>query len=170
MKNKFLNSFIIITLVLVAFIVYNKFKLSQNSHFIVTSDTIIKLGSEISKYVTQEEVDSFAFRYWDIDNNYTEFVNPIAIPLRDALKKKDTNKVLSYLKDNNLSVDIEIEDGTTPLMYSSFYNDLNTTKELINLGADIHKKDKYGLNPMAYAISMNSLNVIKLFYESGVKF
>ena len=170
MKNKFLNSFIIITLVLVAFIVYNKFKLSQNSHFTVTADTVIKPGSEISKYVTQEEVDSFALRYWDIDNNYTKFVNPIAIPLRDALKKKDTNKVLSYLKDNNLSVDIEIEDGTTPLMYSSFYNDLNTTKELIKLGADIHKKDKYKLNSMAYAISMGNIDIVKILFNSGVKF
>lgn len=170
MKNKFLNSFIIITLVLVAFIVYNKFKLSENSHFTVTADTIIKPGSEISKYVTQEEVDSFAFRYWDIDNNYTKFVNPIAIPLRDFLKQKDTNKVLNYIKDNNLSADIEIEDGTTPLMYSSFYNDTNTTKELIKLGADVHKKDKYGLSPMAYTISMNSLNVIKLLYDNGAKF
>ncbi|GKH61426.1 ankyrin repeat domain-containing protein [Campylobacter ureolyticus] len=170
MKNKFLNSFIIITLVLVAFIVYNKFKLSQNSHFTVTADTVIKPGSEISKYVTQEEVDSFSFRYWDIDNNYTKFVNPIAIPLRDALKQKDTNKVLSYLKDNNLSVDIEIEDGTIPLMYSSFYNDLNTTKELINLGANVHKKDKYGLNPMAYAISMGNIDIVKILFNSGVKF
>ena len=170
MKNKFLNSFIIITLILVAFIVYNKFKLSQNSHFTVTVDTVIKPGSEISKYVTQEEVDSFALRYWDIDNNYTKFVNPIAIPLRDALKKKDTNKVLSYLKDNNLSVDIEIEDGTTPLMYSSFYNDLNTTKELIKLGADIHKKDKYKLNSMAYAISMGNIDIVKILFNSGVKF
>ena len=127
-------------------------------------------SSEISKYVTQEEVDSFAFRYWDIDNNYTKFVNPIAIPLRDFLKQKDTNKVLNYIKDNNLSADIEIEDGTTPLMYSSFYNDTNTTKELIKLGADVHKKDKYGLSPMAYAISMNSLNVIKLLYDNGAKF
>ena len=170
MKNKFLNSFIIITLVLVAFIAYNKFKLSQNSHFTVTADTVIKPGSEISKYVTQEEVDSFSFRYWDIDNNYTKFVNPIAIPLRDALKQKDTNKVLSYLKDNNLSVDIEIEDGTIPLMYSSFYNDLNTTKELINLGANVHKKDKYGLNPMAYAISMGNIDIVKILFNSGVKF
>ncbi|AKT90522.1 ankyrin domain protein [Campylobacter ureolyticus RIGS 9880] len=170
MKNKFLNSFIIITLVLVAFIVYNKFKLSQNSHFTVTADTVIKPGSEISKYVTQEEVDSFAFRYWDIDNNYTKFVNPITVPLRDALKQKDTNKVLLYSKDNNLSVDIEIEDGTTPLMYSSFYNDLNTTKELINLGADIHKKDKYGLSPMAYAIENNSTEIVKILFNNGVKF
>ena len=170
MKNKFLNSFIIITLILVAFIVYNKFKLSQNSHFTVTADTVIKPGSEISKYVTQEEVDSFAFRYWDIDNNYTKFVNPIAIPLRDFLKQKDTNKVLNYIKDNNLSADIEIEDGTTPLMYSSFYNDTNTTKELIKLGADVHKKDKYKLNSMAYAISMGNIDIVKILFNSGVKF
>ena len=170
MKNQLTKFLFILIAIAISKFAYDKYQTSKNSHFTVTADTIIKPGSEISKYVTQEEVDSFALRYWDIDNNYTEFVNPIAIPLRDFLKQKDTNKVLNYIKDNNLSADIEIEDGTTPLMYSSFYNDLNTTKELIKLGADIHKKDKYGLSPMAYAISMNSLNVIKLFYESGVKF
>ncbi|MCR8685686.1 ankyrin repeat domain-containing protein, partial [Campylobacter ureolyticus] len=106
----------------------------------------------------------------DIDNNYTKFVNPIAIPLRDFLKQKDTNKVLNYIKDNNLSADIEIEDGTTPLMYSSFYNDTNTTKELIKLGADVHKKDKYKLNSMAYAISMGNIDIVKILFNSGVKF
>lgn len=115
-------------------------------------------------------IDSFGFRYWDIDNNYTEFVNPIAIPLRDYLKQKDTNKVLSYLKDNNLSVDTEIKDGTTPIMYSSFYNDINTTNELIKLGADVHKKDKYGLNPMVYAIENNSTKIVKILFDNGVKF
>ncbi|QOQ88174.1 ankyrin repeat domain-containing protein [Campylobacter corcagiensis] len=143
---------------------------NNKSHFTVTADTVIKPGSEISKYVTQDEINSFGFRYWDIDNNYTEFVNPIAIPLRDALKQKNTNKVLSYLKDNNLSADIQIEDGTTPIMYSSFYNDINTTNELIKLGADVHKKDKYGLNALAYAISMNSIDVVKALINSGVKF
>ena len=152
MKNQLTKFLFILIAIAISKFAYDKYQTSKNSHFTVTVDTVIKPGSEISKYVTQEEVDSFSFRYWDIDNNYTKFVNPIAIPLRDALKQKDTNKVLSYLKDNNLSVDIEIEDGITPLMYSSFYNDLNTTKELINLGANVHKKDKYGLNPMAYTI------------------
>ena len=166
MKNKFLNSFIIITLVLVAFIAYNKFKLSQNSHFTVTADTIIKPGSEISKYVTQEEVDSFSFRYSDIhcdkENNST------LIPLRNALENKDTSKVLKFLKDNNLSADIKMLDGRTPIMYSAFYNDINTTKELINLGANIHIKDRYKLNALAYAVSINSADTVKVLLDNNL--
>ena len=143
MKNKFLNSFIVITLVLFTFVVYNKFKLSQNSHFTVTADTIIKSGSEISKYVTQEEVDSFSFRYWDID--YNSKPNVVEEPLKDIelkklLKSKNTNKILSFMKDNNISVDYRLYGGVTPLMYASFWGDENTTKELINLGADIRLK------------------------------
>ena len=166
MKNKFLNSFIIIILVLVAFIVYNKFKLSQNSHFTVTADTVIKPGSEISKYVTQEEVDSFSFRYSDIhcdkENNST------LIPLRNALENKDTSKVLKFLKDNNLSADIKMLDGRTPIMYSAFYNDINTTKELINLGANIHIKDRYKLNALAYAVSINSADTVKVLLDNNL--
>ncbi|EPH08833.1 hypothetical protein HMPREF9309_01026 [Campylobacter ureolyticus ACS-301-V-Sch3b] len=173
MKNKFLNSFIIITLVLVAFIVYNKFELSQNSHFTVTADTIIKPGSEISKYVTQEEVDSFSFRYWDID--YNSKPNVVEEPLKDIelkklLKSKNTNKILSFMKDNNISVDYILYGGVTPLMYASFWGDENTTKELINLGADIRAKDEQGLNPFAYALSMNSIKVVKILLNNGIKF
>lgn len=166
MKNKFLNLFIIITLILVAFIVYNKFKLSQNSHFTVTADTVIKPGSEISKYVAQEEVDSFSFRYSDIhcdkENNST------LIPLRNALESKDTSKVLKFLKDNNLSADIKMLDGRTPIMYSAFYNDINTTKELINLGANIHIKDRYKLNALAYAVSINSADTVKVLLDNNL--
>ena len=173
MKNKFLNSFIIITLVLVAFIVYNKFKLSQNSHFTVTADTVIKPGSEISKYVTQEEVDSFSFRYWDID--YNSKPNVVEEPLKDIelkklLKSKNINKILSFMKDNNISVDYRLYGGVTPLMYASFWGDENTTKELINLGADIRAKDEQGLNPFAYALSMNSIKVVKILLNNGIKF
>ncbi|MCZ6156819.1 ankyrin repeat domain-containing protein [Campylobacter ureolyticus] len=173
MKNKFLNSFIIITLVLVAFVVYNKFKLSQNFHFTVTADTVIKPGSEISKYVTQDEVDEFAFTYWDIyDENGVRYQEPNATLkiLRDYLEAKDTNSVLKFLKDNNLSVDAKLQYNTTPLMYSSFHNDENTTKALINLGADVSYKDKYGLNPLAYAVENNSTKVAKILVDSGAKF
>ncbi|ABS51100.1 ankyrin repeat domain-containing protein [Campylobacter hominis] len=173
MKNKFLNSLIIITLILVAFIVYNKFKLSQNSHFTVTADTVIKPGSGISKYVTQEEVDSFSFRYWDID--YNSKPNVVEEPLKDIelkklLKSKNTNKILSFMKDNNISIDYRLYGGVTPLMYASFWGDENTTKELINLGADIRAKDEQGLNPFAYALSMNSIGVVKILLNNGIKF
>ncbi|WP_242647999.1 ankyrin repeat domain-containing protein, partial [Campylobacter geochelonis] len=88
----------------------------------------------------------------------------------EFLKAKNTTKVLNYLKEHNLSVDVKIEDGTTPLMYSSFYDDINTTKELIKLGANIHQKDKYKLSSLAYAIEHNSTKTVKLLLDNGVKF
>ena len=175
MKNKFLNSFIIITLILVAFIVYDKFKLSQNSHFTVTADTVIKPGSEISKYVTQEEVDSFALRYWDIDedakySNDNIDENITQKTLRSYLKAKDTNSLLNFIKDNNLSVDTRMMYNLTPLMYASFYDDEKTMKELLNLGANPNLKDSYNLSPLAYAIENNSTKTFKLLLDNGAIF
>lgn len=145
----------------------------SKSHFTVTADTKIDPNSEISKYVTQDEVDEFAFTYWDIyDENGVRYQEPNATLkiLRDYLEAKDTNSVLKFLKDNNLSVDAKLQYNTTPLMYSSFHNDENTTKALINLGADVSYKDKYGLNPLAYAVENNSTKVAKILVDSGAKF
>ncbi|QKF71151.1 ankyrin repeat domain-containing protein [Campylobacter geochelonis] len=144
--------------------------LTNQTNFTITSDTNVSAIPGLSKYVTQEEVDEFGFTYWDIDNNYTKWIDPLLLPLRSALKDKNTTKVLSYLKEHNLSVDVKIEDGTTPLMYSSFYDDINTTKELIKLGANIHQKDKYKLSPLAYAIEHNSTKTAKLLVDNGAKF
>ena len=55
-------------------------------------------------------------------------------------------------------------------MYSSFRNDVNTSNALINLGADIRAKDRFGLSPMAYAIMLNSVDTAKILLEKGVKF
>lgn len=55
-------------------------------------------------------------------------------------------------------------------MYSSFRNDINTSSALINLGADIRAKDRFGLSPMAYAIMLNSVDTAKILLEKGVKF
>ena len=167
MKNKFLNPFIIIVLILVAFIVYNKFKLSGNSHFTVTADTVIKPGSEISKYVTQEEVDSFAFRYWDIDT-YEVKNNSTMENFRQILKSKNTTNILNFMKDNNISVDTPLHYGVTPLMYASFYDDEKTMKEFIKIGADTNATDKYKLNALAYAIENNSTKAVKTLLDSGV--
>ena len=162
MKNKFLNSLIIITLILVAFIVYDKFKLSQNSHFTVTADTVIKLGSEISKYVAQEEVDSFSFRYWDIDT-YEVKNNSTMENFRQILKSKNTTNILNFMKDNNISVDTPLHYGVTPLMYASFYDDEKTMKELLNLGANPNLKDSYGISPLVYAIENNSIKHLNFY-------
>nr|WP_315047545.1 ankyrin repeat domain-containing protein [uncultured Campylobacter sp.] len=146
----------------------------KQTHFTVTSDTNVSKVPGLSKYVTQEEVDSFAFRYWDIDYNSNPknvFKEPaIDVELKRLLKSKQTDEILKFMKDNNLSVDHIMHGGVTPVMYSSFWNDTNTTQELIKIGADIHKKDEYKLSAMAYAIENNATKAVRLLLDNGVKF
>ncbi|QKF92798.1 ankyrin repeat domain-containing protein [Campylobacter sp. CCUG 57310] len=147
---------------------------SKKSGFTITQDTKIDPNSKLAKYVTQEEIDDFAFRYWDIDDeiqytNKHRTENETFKKLRLLLKAKDTKGVLNFVKDNNLSVDVSMTYNLTPLMYSSFYDDDITAKELINLGANIRATDRYKLSPLAYAIENNSTKTAKLLLDSGVK-
>ena len=136
--------------------------------FTVTPDTKIDPNSELAKYVTQEEIDDFGFRCADIVCD--EEKNATLVPLRAALDRKDIDFVVKFIKDNNLTADVSMRDKRTPLMYSSFRNDVNTSNALINLGADIRAKDRFGLSPMAYAIMLNSVDTAKILLEKGVKF
>ena len=135
--------------------------------FTITPDTKIDPNSELAKYVTQEEVDDFAFRYWDIDE-YEEN-NATLNALRNLLRLKDTDKILNFMTRNGLSADVKMKANTTPLMYASFYDDEVTAKRLIDMGANAHAKDNYKLSPLAYAIENNSTKTAKLLLDSGVR-
>ena len=141
---------------------------SMPTGFTITPDTKIDPNSELAKYVTQEEIDDFGFRCANIVCD--EEKNATLLPLRAALDRKDTDFVVKFIKDNNLTADVEMRDKRTPLMYSSFRNDVNTFNALLNLGADIRAKDRFGLSPMAYAIMLNSVDTAKILLEKGVKF
>lgn len=153
---------------LIVFVNFLYEKLSRPTHFTITPDTKIDPNSELAKYVTQEEVDDFAFRYWDIDE-YEEN-NATLNALRNLLRLKDTDKILNFMTRNGLSADVKMKANTTPLMYSSFYDDEATAKRLIDMGANAHAKDNYKLSPLAYAIENNSTKTVKLLLDSGVKF
>ena len=143
-------------------------KFSSPTRFVVTADTKIIPGSELSKYVTQEEIDDFAFRYWDIDEQIKD--DAFAENFRKLLKSKQTDQILKFMQDNNISVDSPLIDGVTPLMYASFYDDEATAKRLIDMGANARAQDNYKLSPLAYAIENNSTKTAKLLLDSGVKF
>ena len=155
-------------LFIVVFVNFLYEKLSRPTHFTVTPDTKIDPNSELAKYVTQEEIDDFGFRYWDIDE-YEEN-NATLSALRNLLRLKDTDKILNFMKRNGLSADVKMKANTTPLMYASFYDDEATAKRLIDMGANAHAKDNYKLSPLAYAIENNSTKTAKLLLDSGVKF
>lgn len=149
-------------------------KFNSPTRFVVTVDTKIIPGSKLSKYVTQEETDAFGFRYRDIDfaSNPKSVLkeSDIDTNLKKLFKSKQTDQILKFMQDNNIGVEYKLIYGTTPIMYSSFFDDENTTKEFIKLGANIRQKDKFGLSPLAYAIENNSTKTAKLLLDSGVKF
>ena len=155
-------------LCLIFFVNFIYEKLSSPIRFVVTADTKIIPGSELSKYVTQEEIDDFAFRYWDIDKQIKD--DAFAENFRKLLKSKQTDQILKFMQDNNISIDSPVIDGVTPLMYASFYDDEATAKRLIDMGANAHAQDNYKLSPLAYAIENNSTKTAKLLLDSGVKF
>ena len=155
-------------LCLVVFVNFIYEKLSGPTRFVVTADTKIIPGSELSKYVTQEEIDDFAFRYWDIDKQIKD--DAFAENFRKLLKSKQTDQILKFMQDNNISIDSPLIDGVTPLMYASFYDDEVTAKRLIDMGANAHAQDNYKLSPLAYAIENNSTKTAKLLLDIGVKF
>ena len=174
MKNFLQSIFILAAFTAVLFylsylgVKFDKFGSSPvPTHFTVTPDTKIDPSSELSKYVTQEEVDDFAFRYWDIDE-YDEN-NATLNALRNLLRLKDTDKILNFMTRNGLSPDVKMKANTTPLMYASFYDDEVTAKRLIDMGANAHAKDNYKLSPLAYAIENNSTKTVKLLLDSGVR-
>ena len=175
MKNFLQSIFILAAFTAVLFylsylgVKFDKFGSSPvPTDFTVTPDTKIDPNSELAKYVTQEEVDDFAFRYWDIDE-YEEN-NATLNALRNLLRLKDTDKILNFITRNGLSADVKMKANTTPLMYASFYDDEATAKRLIDMGANAHEKDNYKLSPLAYAIENNSTKTAKLLLDSGVKF
>ena len=159
---------ILSALCLIVFVNFIYEKLSGPTRFVVTADTKIIPGSELSKYVTQEEIDDFAFRYWDIDKQIKD--DAFAENFRKLLKSKQTDQILKFMQDNNISVDSPLIDGVTPLMYASFYDDEVTAKRLIDMGANPRAQDNYKLSPLAYAIENNSTKTAKLLLDSGVKF
>jgi len=155
-------------LCLIVFVNFIYEKLSGPTHFTVTPDTKIDPNSELAKYVTQEEIDDFAFRYWDIDKQIKD--DAFAENFRKLLKSKQTDQILKFMQDNNISIDSPLIDGVTPLMYASFYDDEATAKRLIDMGANARAQDNYKLSPLAYAIENNSTKTVKLLLDSGVKF
>ena len=142
---------------------------STSHHYTVTANTKVDPNSELAKYVTQKEINAVGYRYWDIDEEEVRD-NPTMELLRRSLKSQDTDKILKFMQDNNISVDTPLHFGVTPLMYASFYDDEKTAKKLIEMGADPHKKDNYELSPMAYAMENNATKSVKLLLDSGVKF
>jgi uncharacterized protein len=58
-------------------------------------------------------------------------------------------------------------DGSTPLQWAVFKNDVSEVKRLIKAGADVSEGNLYGATPMALAAEMGDATLLKLLLDAG---
>ena len=84
-----------------------------------------------------------------------------------------SNQVLNCLIENKVDVNVRTEDRKcTPLMVAGEVKDLTVIKFLLEHGADVHLKDKYGLTCLHYAVTdvpdgLIACDVLKCLLENG---
>lgn len=58
-------------------------------------------------------------------------------------------------------------DGSTPLQWAVFKQDINAVKRLIQSGADVNQANDYGASPMQLAAEMGDAAILKLLLDAG---
>ena len=66
----------------------------------------------------------------------------------NAIKTKDKNLVAKLLEQKSDLNNLDLYDGTTPLIYACYYADPKIVKMLINAGADVNLKDEENYTPL----------------------
>lgn len=75
-----------------------------------------------------------------------------------------------FLLDTAVDLDLNISNNSqeTALILASLYGLTDVVKKLIEMGADIHKKDNRCRTAFMYAAGNNNLDIVKLLLEKGV--
>ena len=89
---------------------------------------------------------------------------------RKLLHSKDTARILAFMREQRITAGDPLHFGITAIMYSSFYNDANTTEELIYHGADINRTDDFSHSALSYAIENNSTAAVEVLLKHGASF
>ena len=114
----------------------------------------------------QNSIDKLLF----IDTLHTlvDNLQSIDIEILIAAFGEDKNKIAKALA-NGANIEAKTKRGYTPLMLASVFGTPETVKFLINKGADINVKDKYGNNVIALAViaPRNNCKTIRVLSEVG---
>jgi ankyrin repeat protein len=71
------------------------------------------------------------------------------------------------MADVSGDVDARRPDGSTPLQWAVFADDLDEAKRLIAAGADVNAENNYGINAMLLAADIASTELIRLLLKHG---
>lgn len=83
-----------------------------------------------------------------------------------SLKNGDLEQVKDCVEQKGLDVNASI-DGRPPLHYAADYGQADVLRYLIDKGADVNAKDKYGISALLAAIWEGHTACVKLMVEKG---
>lgn len=67
-----------------------------------------------------------------------------------AINYNIDNEIIKEIAEKSENIDVKTPDNTTALMYAVISGNLEIIKMLIEKGADVHNKDRQGVEPMKY--------------------
>lgn len=145
---------------------------TQNS----TASRIATSGNSSNRPLTDEDRAAKArYRYerlgteLDLDERVVQGDERMEY-FRKLLRSKDTARILAFMREQRITAGDPLHFGITAIMYSSFYNDANTTEELIYHGADINRTDDFSHSALSYAIENNSTAAAEVLLKHGASF
>lgn len=82
---------------------------------------------------------------------------------------KGNKEMVSYLAEQgaNINAPAETDMNQTPLILAINFNQTNTAKLLIDLGADVNIKDDFGAAPLNYAFLTKNRAMVKYLVDHG---
>ncbi|WP_369903651.1 ankyrin repeat domain-containing protein [Bacillus manliponensis] len=83
-----------------------------------------------------------------------------------SAKLGDTETVMKLVQDG-AHINVQGEDGETPIMAATYHNHVETVKVLIEAGANIDIQDKNQDTPFLYASAEGFLEIVKLTIAAG---
>ncbi|SCB87223.1 ankyrin repeat domain-containing protein [Bacillus wiedmannii] len=79
----------------------------------------------------------------------------------------DTETAMKLIQDG-ANINVEGDNGETPILAATYQNHVETVKALIGAGANIERKDEKQSNPFLYASREGYTDIVKLLINAGV--
>jgi uncharacterized protein len=86
--------------------------------------------------------------------------------LIEAAKHQDAAQVRTLL-DRHADVNVRSEDGSTALLWTAHWNDLQTAELLVRAGADVNAANDLRMTPLVQACTNGSAALVELLLDAG---
>ena len=99
-------------------------------------------------------------------NNIKTFENFNNKDIFTYIKNNDIKSVKNYI-DSGYDLNIQNNDGNTPIIYSTSNNKIEIVKLLLNSGADIDKQTNLGYTALILAAYTNNRETVEILLDYG---